>query len=307
MKNAEASLKFRQRTLLELVAGNVASTTSERKTQQRESWNLGERDAKRPKSITGDACAPPQTLKVKWDGSEQINDLVLDDQGSVLSYMPDFLTAQETRALWRDLVSSDSVVPWEQGRIRLYGKEFEERRLTCYFGEEWTDLQYSGRLVRPVPFDGAECPQSVRRLRDAVVGRTGVPFDSCLANWYRNSHDRIGWHSDDERLYGRAPVIAAISIGATRDFQIRVKPRLAAQLTPLIADAGERKAVTLPVRSGSLLIMSGQMQRWWDHAVPPRKSAQNHAPLWQEGRISLTFRRVVAPSQNRVATHGGGP
>lgn len=34
----------------------------------------------------------------------------------------------------------------------------------------------------------------------------------------------MGWHSDDEKLYGSAPVIASISFGCDREFFLKKKP-----------------------------------------------------------------------------------
>ena len=41
----------------------------------------------------------------------------------------------------------------------------------------------------------------------------GVTFNSCLLNLYRNGADHMGWHSDNEKLYGDDPVIGKLSDG----------------------------------------------------------------------------------------------
>ena len=35
----------------------------------------------------------------------------------------------------------------------------------------------------------------------------GCAFNSCLLNLYRDGSDNMGYHSDNEPLYGRHPVI----------------------------------------------------------------------------------------------------
>lgn len=35
----------------------------------------------------------------------------------------------------------------------------------------------------------------------------GVEFNSCLLNLYRDGSDHMGWHSDNEKLYGDDPTI----------------------------------------------------------------------------------------------------
>jgi alkylated DNA repair dioxygenase AlkB len=41
-----------------------------------------------------------------------------------------------------------------------------------------------------------------------------------LINYYRDGKDRVAWHSDDEKELGINPVIASVSLGAERKFQV---------------------------------------------------------------------------------------
>jgi len=93
-----------------------------------------------------------------------------------------------------------------------------------------------------------------------------------LANRYRNGRDGMGWHRDSEAELGRDPTIASLSLGATRRFALKhrnASPKLALELT-----------------AGSLLVMAGQTQRHYLHALP--KTARDVGE-----RINLTFRRIV--------------
>ena len=49
-----------------------------------------------------------------------------------------------------------------------------------------------------------QSPPSVQRQ---VEQATGATFNSCLLNQYRSGDDHMGWHSDNEPLYGQHPVI----------------------------------------------------------------------------------------------------
>lgn len=49
-------------------------------------------------------------------------------------------------------------------------------------------------------------------------------FNSLLLNRYKGGNDYVGWHSDDEKLYGSAPEIASVSFGCERDFFLKKKP-----------------------------------------------------------------------------------
>jgi len=95
-----------------------------------------------------------------------------------------------------------------------------------------------------------------------------------LANLYRDGRDCMGWHSDDEPELGARPLIASLSLGATRRFALRHR-----------RDPSRRLVLELP--AGSLLLMRGQTQARWRHALP--RTARPVGP-----RINLTFRRIVA-------------
>ena len=98
-----------------------------------------------------------------------------------------------------------------------------------------------------------------------------IKFNSVLANLYRDGSDSNGWHSDNEKELGENPIIASLSLGASRKFKLRNNRN------------GEN--VDLILENGSLLIMAGSTQAYWKHAVP--KTKQNVFP-----RINLTYRVV---------------
>ena len=92
-----------------------------------------------------------------------------------------------------------------------------------------------------------------------------------LANLYRDGKDSNGWHADNERELGKNPLIASLSLGATRRFDLRHN------LT--------KEKISFELKPGSLLIMGGEMQHFWKHQVPKSFLAANM-------RINLTFRKV---------------
>eukprot|EP00928_Gymnodinium_smaydae_P090199 TRINITY_DN7403_c0_g1_i2.p1 TRINITY_DN7403_c0_g1~~TRINITY_DN7403_c0_g1_i2.p1 ORF type:complete len:257 (-),score=36.50 TRINITY_DN7403_c0_g1_i2:79-825(-) len=195
----------------------------------------------------------------------------LDERGSEVSYRPDFVSASEAAAWLSELREK---VPWEQGHVKLFGKMHPEPRLTCYYGDHGFQYTYSGRTVRPRPWD--ECPL-VARIRRRVESATGERFNTVLCNRYRNGDDTVGWHADDEKVYGKDPTIASVSLGAVRDFDLREH------------DNKDGRRIRIRLASGSLLVMSGRTQHFWQHSLPRRKRLQ-------EERINLTFRKIVAPS-----------
>jgi alkylated DNA repair dioxygenase AlkB len=95
-----------------------------------------------------------------------------------------------------------------------------------------------------------------------------------LLNHYRDQHDAMGWHSDDEPELGRNPLIASLSLGAIREFQLRHRQR------------DDLPIERLALAPGSLLIMAGPTQRHWKHRI--RRESRTLGE-----RINLTFRRIL--------------
>jgi mRNA N1-methyladenine demethylase len=60
-------------------------------------------------------------------------------------------------------------------------------------------------------------------IRERIETNTQLTFNSLLANLYRDGHDHVAWHSDDEPSLGPEPVIASLSFGDTRNFELRKK------------------------------------------------------------------------------------
>jgi alkylated DNA repair dioxygenase AlkB len=115
-----------------------------------------------------------------------------------------------------------------------------------------------------------------------VSAAAGIDFNSVLANLYRDGCDAMGWHSDDEVELGPRPAVASVSLGAPRRFAFRGRP-----------SRGEKRRATeiarhgLELPHGSLLLMAGDTQVNWQHALP--RTARPVGP-----RINLTFRWIRA-------------
>lgn len=163
-------------------------------------------------------------------------------------------------------------VPWEVHRIRMFGRQVDSPRLSCWMGDPAARYRYSGTDFVPQPWHPALLP-----LRDQLAAFCGHAFNSVLLNRYRDGDDGMGWHSDNEPELGPAPVIASLSLGAGRRFLLRRR------------DDHAKKAEVL-LDHGDLLVMGGQTQRLYQHCLP--KSAR---PLAE--RLNLTFRWINAPGQ----------
>ena len=65
---------------------------------------------------------------------------------------------------------------------------------------------------------------ALRLVRARLEENTGLQFNSVLANLYRDGHDSVAWHADDEASLGDNPTIASISFGDMRMFEMRQNP-----------------------------------------------------------------------------------
>lgn len=185
---------------------------------------------------------------------------------SCVTYQPGFLAEERARLLHAILAAT---VPWQQREVRVFGRSVPQPRLTAWYGDAGASYSYSG--VRNDPL--AWTPE-LADLCDYVAMATGATYNSVLLNCYRDGGDSVAWHSDDERELGVDPTIASISLGAPRLFQLRRRDRS--------ADAVVR---TVALGHGSLLAMSGECQREWQHRVPKTTALVGE-------RINLTFRRI---------------
>ena len=57
-------------------------------------------------------------------------------------------------------------------------------------------------------------------VKDQIEKHTGFNFNSVLANWYRDGQDSNGWHADNEKELGVNPIIASVTLGTERVFQM---------------------------------------------------------------------------------------
>lgn len=185
--------------------------------------------------------------------------------GGELVLQPNFVAPAEQAGL---LATLQAAVAWRRRELRMFGRSVLEPRDTAWIGDPGAVYTYSGRVHEPEPW-----PAELADLRDRVSASVDTAFNSVLCNLYRDGSDSMGLHADAEPELGVNPVIASVSLGATRRFQLRHRRRRDAKLD-----------IDLP--SGSLLVMSGTLQHHYRHGVPKQPSVC-------EPRINLTFRRVV--------------
>lgn len=203
--------------------------------------------------------------------------ILLDQNGSRLEWLPAFLTAVESEQAMVDLHSS---VPWSNHTVRMFGRSMPSPRMSCWMGEPEALYRYSGQDYAPLPW----LPR-IQTWRMRLEQSTGAHFNSVLLNLYRDGKDHMGWHADDEPELGPEPTIASLSLGAARDFVLK----------PRAKPCAER--IVVPLASGDLLLMRGCLQRDWLHALPVRKRVGGP-------RINLTWRRIFVRPHHKPTSPG---
>jgi len=156
-----------------------------------------------------------------------------------------------------------------------------------------------------------------------------------LGNRYADHTQNVGAHSDFLGELGPRPIIVGLALGACRDFVLTSKPSgdttmpsgdisgdaecgiPKAQEAPKAGENGGAKegagncikTVRIPMPHNSAVIMWGECQERWEHAVPAcssEKAVQRHPTLGLV-RYSLTFRMSRAAELARPKCSCGKP
>ncbi len=182
--------------------------------------------------------------------------------GECLFY-PNFFSKSESDLFLQKLKSD---IDWRQESMNMYGKQVNFPRLTAWYGDNDKPYSFSGITLAPKIWT-----KELIEIKEKIEPLSKVQFNSVLLNLYRSGNDCISWHTDAEKELGQNPVIASVNFGATRKFQLRhtqTKEKLEIELT-----------------HGSLLIMQGELQHFWQHQVPKTSKTISE-------RINLTFRVI---------------
>lgn len=193
--------------------------------------------------------------------SDYIN---LNIKDGTIHYYPTFLNLEEANWYYNYFLNH---IPWQNDKITVFGKTYDQPRLTSFYSENQDPLKYSNITMHPHKFEN-----EFQKLKSVIELKTSEHFNCCLLNLYRDGNDSNGWHADDEKQLGKNPVIASLSLGAERVFHLKhkIKPHLKEKLV---------------LNNGSLLIMKGETQHNWLHQLPKTKKKIG-------SRINLTFRSI---------------
>jgi alkylated DNA repair dioxygenase AlkB len=181
-----------------------------------------------------------------------------------IEYIEGLYSVEEATELFTVLQQS---LDWRHDDIRMFGKVMKVPRLQAWYSDNGLTYRYSNMTLASKPWT-----ETLATLKERISDYCQHDFNAVLANLYRDQRDSVSWHSDDEAELGNMPIIASLSLGAARDFQLK--------------HIDYKEKLTLSLSTGSLLIMRGDTQRYWQHCVPKRAKEI-------EARINLTFRKII--------------
>lgn len=188
----------------------------------------------------------------------------VDLENGWLIHYSGFLKNDEANSLFDHFMKN---TPWEDGAIRIFGKTVPIPRKEAFFSLNGESYGYSGKRLENHRFT-PELKELLKKIRSIYHH----PYNSVLINLYRDGNDSNGWHADNEKELGKDPVIASVSLGASRSFDLKHNLN------------GRR--LRFELNNGDLLIMGGELQHFWKHQIPKRK-------MITSPRINLTFRNIV--------------
>lgn len=158
-------------------------------------------------------------------------------------------------------------IEWKNDEAIIFGKHILTKRKVAWYGDNPFSYTYSNKTKTALPWT-----KTLLELKRLVEKETGETFNSCLLNLYHNGSEGMAWHSDGEKDLQKNGAIGSLSFGARRKFAFKHKDT--------------KLKIDIYLDSGSLLIMKGQTQAYWQHRLPPTKKV--NLP-----RINLTFRTIV--------------
>lgn len=204
-----------------------------------------------------------------FNNSEQ---QIISIEDGELHFWESCLTLADSDSYFQQLLQE---LDWQQDHLTLGKRVIPIPRLQAWYGDANTTYTYSGLTMNPKPWT-----DTLKILKNRCEELAGKTFNSVLANQYRDGNDSVSWHADDEPELGHNPVIASLSLGDSRTFQLKhqTKKHLPTQ--------------KLELTHGSLLIMKGETQHHWKHQIAKTKRVK-------QPRINLTFRYVATTHTNK--------
>lgn len=188
---------------------------------------------------------------------------LLPKNGEVI-YYGKIMTQQEADFCFSGLMHDTE---WKNDELKIFGKQIITKRKVAWYADGGVSYTYSNTTK-----SGLNWTKELLKLKTLVEEITKESYNSCLLNLYHDGDEGMGWHSDDEKSIVKHSAIASVSFGAERKFVLKHK--------------STSETVSQNLIDGSLLLMKGETQTYWLHALTKTKKVKSP-------RINLTFRKMV--------------
>ncbi len=195
-----------------------------------------------------------------------------DNTQSVFYYIPNFLQKEEEKKLFKYLEETNDFMPnikYNDGISRLQKWHQIDNKYFCPIWKE-----------RYPHWSSFEIDETVSGLINKMQGfvssipHINVPnINSCLINKYPSGENFIALHRDSILSFGENPTIVGLSLGQTRNINF------------IRNDKDISKNFSFTLESGSVFIMAGSSQRFYQHTIPKE--------FCDNVRYSLTFREFI--------------
>jgi alkylated DNA repair dioxygenase AlkB len=201
---------------------------------------------------------------------------------------------------------------WELLPVIIFQKQLQSSHTTAFYvNSEASERNYhyngtkteTKRLFTPLMHEAADIiGKYVNRVyppskRSKIEIQGEWKPDIVVANHYAGAQEGVGAHSDKLTYIGPRPVIASLTLGATRTFRLKRIPK------------GDARAQNYDVllRHNTLLVMLPPCQEEFKHEVPKVGSSLNSTlgtliqhPIAGARRICLTYRMTRSGFADKV-------
>lgn len=185
---------------------------------------------------------------------------IIPDNGYTC-YIPNFIN-HKSPTFHKKLLEN---VHWKHDELTLFGKKIITKRQVAFEGDEQIEYTYSKQQKIASPWS-----KIVLELKQILEKELNTQFNGCLLNLYDSGEIGMAWHSDNEPELDSEGIIASLSFGATRTFQLKHK------------QTGEK--IDIKLENGSLLLIDMESQQYWLHQLKKEIKVKG-------SRINLTFRQ----------------
>lgn len=194
---------------------------------------------------------------------------------SFVALEEDFFSKTEADKMMNVLYNT---LPWEHTYYKIEGKLVQGPRKMAWFADDFS-WSYSFSLNHVPGIPVSTWTEELLYIREKIRQKSGVDYNSVLANLYEEPEEHSAWHSDDDPWLGYPDPsdIVSISFGEAREFMWRPK-------------ANKEEVTSVFLNHGSLGVMGGNFQKWYQHSVPGVVEQTRY-------RINLTFRNIRFPDR----------